>query len=161
VAEIGPYIVLKWNRKSGTASSCMWFPPYFYFRFGCISVNWASFIAVSGRWLQVTVRHMLRDNSSVYPVLCVCNVGVLRPNGWVDQDATSYGGRPRPRRHCVRWGPSSPTERGTAVLPHSLAHVYCGQMVARLNNGAELLLYSSRQRSLYFTMCVKTPLTRG
>ena len=23
-------------------------------------------------------------------------------------DATSYRGRPRPRRHCVRWGPSSP-----------------------------------------------------
>ena len=27
----------------------------------------------------------------------------------MNQDATSYGGRPRPRRHCVfRWGPSSP-----------------------------------------------------
>jgi len=26
-----------------------------------------------------------------------------------------YGGRPRPRPHCVRWGPSSPTERGTAA----------------------------------------------
>ena len=33
---------------------------------------------------------------------------VLGPNGWMDQDATWYGGRPRPRRHCVRWGPSSP-----------------------------------------------------
>jgi len=27
---------------------------------------------------------------------------------WMDQDATWYGGRPRPRPHCVRWGPSSP-----------------------------------------------------
>ena len=25
----------------------------------------------------------------------------------MDQDATRYGGRPRPRRQCVRWGPSS------------------------------------------------------
>jgi len=32
---------------------------------------------------------------------------LLRPNGCMDQDATLYGGRPRPRRHCVRWGPSS------------------------------------------------------
>ena len=40
-----------------------------------------------------------------------CNVGVLWPNGWVDQDATWYGDRPRHRRHCVRWGPSSPKER--------------------------------------------------
>jgi len=33
---------------------------------------------------------------------------LLWPNGWMDQDATWYGGRPRPRRHCARWGPSSP-----------------------------------------------------
>jgi len=32
----------------------------------------------------------------------------LWPNGWMDQDATWYGGRPRPRRHCVRWGPAPP-----------------------------------------------------
>jgi len=28
----------------------------------------------------------------------------LRPNGCMDQDVTWYGGGPRPRRHCVRWG---------------------------------------------------------
>jgi len=48
--------------------------------------------------------------------LCVCNVGVLWPNGWTDQDATWYGDRPRARPHCVRWGPSSRTETGTAAL---------------------------------------------
>jgi len=26
---------------------------------------------------------------------------LLQPNGWMDQDATWYGGRPRPRRLCV------------------------------------------------------------
>ena len=30
------------------------------------------------------------------------------PNGWMDYDATWYAGRPRLKRHCVRWGPSSP-----------------------------------------------------
>ena len=39
----------------------------------------------------------------VLSVLSVCNVGILWPNGWMDQDATWYRGRPRPRRHCVRW----------------------------------------------------------
>jgi len=29
------------------------------------------------------------------------------PNGWMDQDATWYGGRPWPKPHYVRWGPSS------------------------------------------------------
>ena len=27
----------------------------------------------------------------------------LWPNGWVDHGVTSFGGSPRPRRHCVRW----------------------------------------------------------
>ena len=45
-------------------------------------------------------------------VLCpVCDVGVLWPNGWMDQDATWCGCRTRPRRHCVRWRPSSPQKR--------------------------------------------------
>ena len=42
---------------------------------------------------------------------------LLWPNGWIDQDATWYGGMPRPRPHCVRWGLSSPMERGTAAPP--------------------------------------------
>jgi len=29
-------------------------------------------------------------------------------DGWTDQDETCHAGRPRPRPHCVRWGPSSP-----------------------------------------------------
>jgi len=30
----------------------------------------------------------------------------------MDQDATWYGGRLRRRRHCVKWGPSSPLKKG-------------------------------------------------
>ena len=30
-------------------------------------------------------------------------LSVLWPNGWMDQDATWYGDRPRSRRHPVRW----------------------------------------------------------
>jgi len=41
-------------------------------------------------------------------VLSVCDVVELSPNGLMDQDATWYGGRPRPRRRCVRWASSSP-----------------------------------------------------
>ena len=35
------------------------------------------------------------------------------PNGWMDYDATWYGGRPHPRRYCVRWRPKK-NRRGTA-----------------------------------------------
>ena len=45
---------------------------------------------------------------------------VLSPNGWMDQGATCYGGRPWPRPHCViRWGPRSPSQKsGTASRPN-------------------------------------------
>ena len=49
---------------------------------------------------------------------------VLWPNGCMDQDATWYGGRPRPWPHCVRWGPSSSPK---GAHPQFSAHVCCGQ----------------------------------
>jgi len=48
-------------------------------------------------------------------VLSVCDVDVLWPNGWMDQDETWHGGRSRPRPHCFRWGTQLPlSRRGTA-----------------------------------------------
>jgi len=46
-----------------------------------------------------------KKGHSPRPIFCPC---LLWPNGWMDQDATWYGGKPRPRRRCVRWGRSSP-----------------------------------------------------
>ena len=54
---------------------------------------------------------------------------LLCPNGWIDQDATWYGGRPQPRRLCVRWGPS-PSPKGVEAPLQFSAHVYCGQTAA-------------------------------
>jgi len=36
---------------------------------------------------------------------------LLWPNGWMDQDVAWYGCRPRPRPHCVGWGPAFPEKR--------------------------------------------------
>jgi len=42
---------------------------------------------------------------------------LLRPNGCMDQDVTWYGGRPRPKRLCVRWEPrSSLPKRGSLPI---------------------------------------------
>jgi len=62
----------------------------------------------------------------------VLDVDPAAPSPKMDQDATWCGGRPRPRRHCVRWDPASHTERGTAAA-HFSAHVYCRQTVAHLS----------------------------
>jgi len=40
---------------------------------------------------------------------------LLWPNGWMHQDATWYGGRRRPRRLCVWWGPS-PQKHGHSPI---------------------------------------------
>jgi len=68
------------------------------------------------------------------PIFCAC---LLWPNGWMDQDATWYGSRPRPRPHC-QMGTQLPQK---GVQHHQLfGHVYCGQTVAHFNNTAELEL---------------------
>jgi len=47
------------------------------------------------------------------------------PNGWMDQHATWQADRPWPKRHCVRWRPSSPSPKGGRAP--NFRPVYCGQ----------------------------------
>jgi len=42
---------------------------------------------------------------------------LLRPNGWMDQDATWYEGRPQPWPHWVRWGLVPRPKRGHSPPP--------------------------------------------
>jgi len=60
----------------------------------------------------------------VQPLPPIFGPRLLWPNGCIDQDATWYGGSPRPWRLCVRWGPSSP-KRGQ--ISQFSTYVYCGQ----------------------------------
>jgi len=58
-------------------------------------------------------RYALCYQLSVLSVCHVCGVCVLWSNGWIDQDETNWhGGRPRSRPHCVRWRPSSSSQKG-------------------------------------------------
>ena len=50
---------------------------------------------------------------------------LLWPSGCMDQDAAWQGGRCRPTRHCVRWGPSSPPLKGHSSQFSAI--VRCGQ----------------------------------
>jgi len=79
--------------------------------------------------LQVTVPYVTGPVS----VLSVCKVGVLYCGqtvvGIKMPLGIEVGLGPGEWRHCVRWGPSSPTETGTAG-PHFSAHVCYGKTVA-------------------------------
>jgi len=57
------------------------------------------------------------------PILSPC---LLWPNGWMDEDATWYGGRPRPKLDCARWGRSPPPKKQEAQ-PQFSTHVCYGQ----------------------------------
>ena len=82
------------------------------------------------RPLQVTIRPMPRDRYPICPVcLSVCNIGLLWPSGWMDQYATWYGGRPRPRPHCVRWRPQLPNRKRHSSPSFRLMSI----LVKRLN----------------------------
>jgi len=62
----------------------------------------------------------------------------VAPNGWMDQDATWYGGRPRPRQNCVRWGPSSP-QKG-----HTSSPLFCPCRLWPYSRPSQLLLGSCK-----------------
>jgi len=66
---------------------------------------------------------------------------LLCPNDWIDQGATSYGGRPRPNRHHVRWGPSSPSQKGGSAL-----NFWSMSIVAKRLHGSICHLYGARPR---------------
>jgi len=86
------------------------------------SVYYTVFQKCSHFWATVCKMVCLCYQTVVCPVslscLSVCNVGVLWPNGWMDQDETWHGGWPRPRLHCVRWGASRLPKRGTTPSPN-------------------------------------------
>jgi len=63
-----------------------------------------------------TPGHILLDGD---PAPLFWPIILLWRNGCIYQDTTWYGGRPQPRRHCVRWGPSSTLpKRGQSPLPN-------------------------------------------
>jgi len=89
---------------------------------------------------------------------------LLRPNGCRDQDATWYGGRPRPRRHCVRWGPSSPlTKKGQSPYLQFSAHVQCSQTAGwiKMPLGTEVGLSPARPYCVIWGPKLPPPKKRG
>jgi len=75
-------------------------------------------ITLHNFWATIskTVHPILSDRCPFCPV---CNICLLWPTGWTDQDETWHAGRPRPQPHCVRWGPSSPQRKGAQQPPRS------------------------------------------
>ena len=55
-----------------------------------------------------------KKGHSHHPIFGPC---LLWPNGWMDRDATCYGGKPRPRRRCVKWGRAPPPMKGAQQPP--------------------------------------------
>jgi len=73
---------------------------------------------------------MLSDRClSVCQCVClsVCDVGVLWPNGWMDQDETWQAGRPRPWHIVLDGDPAPPLKKGGRAFPQFSTHVCCGQ----------------------------------
>ena len=87
----------------------------------------------------------VRQLSAVCPV---CNVGVLWPNAWMNQYVTWYGGRPRPRRHCVR----SPTCWVMSVVAKRSP---MSELLIMMYNSVFLCTYFSFKPLRYPGQCIK------
>ena len=91
-------------------------------------------MSIVAKWLDASRCHLVRRSGSAHPpppekkrhspkILCPC---LLWQNGWMDQDDTSYGGRPMLRPHCVKWRPSSILQ-GAQPPSRFSAHVCCAK----------------------------------
>ena len=77
------------------------------------------------------------EHTHHHPVFGPC---LFWPNGWMDEDATWYGSRSRPRPHCIRRGPTSarnghraPPSFRPMFIVATVAHLsYCWAVVAQL-----------------------------
>ena len=74
-------------------------------------------------------RFALGYRTVVLSVCPVCDVGVLWPNGWTDQDETWHAGRSRPGQIVLDGDPAPTPPEGHSPLQFS-AHIYCAQMSA-------------------------------
>jgi len=72
-------------------------------------------------------------------VLSVCNVGALRPNGWMDQDETWHGApEPRPLPH---WPGDTAPPPPQGHNPQFSAHSCCGQMAGWIKMPLGTMVY--------------------
>jgi len=65
--------------------------------------------------------HIVLDGDLAPPSMCTpptIGACALWPNGWMEQDATCYGGRSRPWPHCIRWEPMAAPPKRTQPLPN-------------------------------------------
>jgi len=94
-------------------------------------------------WVPPHFQHLLSAELSIGPqTFSRCK------NGWMDQNATWYGGKPQPRRRCVRWRRSSPPLKG--AQPPVFGSCLLWQN-GWMDEGATL--YGSRPRPAQATLC--------
>jgi len=130
------HVVKNWDcpGKSGTDGHLRTAAPNFRPIYCSQTAGWIMMPLDTEVWPRPR-RHCVRwgpsspSPKSQYPLLF--GPCLFWPSGWMDHDATWYGGRSRPRRHCIRWGHSCPRKGYSSPL--FSAHVYCGQTVAHLS----------------------------
>jgi len=115
----------------------MWFPPYFYFRFGPKAL--AGVVYRCRFWATVTsitVRPLPRDHSPLSPVSPLLSVALVycgQTVGWIRMPLgmeVGFG----PGDVVLDGNPAPPRKGAQQLAPHFSGHVYCGQMVAHVSN---------------------------
>jgi len=102
---------------------------------------WCGQPSDQGRLRNRTDQTVVCLSCPVLSCLSVCNIGVLWPKGWMDQDETWHVGRPRSWPHCVRCRASSPQKGG-----HSPPNFRPMSIVAKRLDRSDTTYYEGRPR---------------
>jgi len=102
-----------------------------------LNLNLADFWATVCKTVRLCYQTVVLSVCPILSCLSVCDFGMLRPNGWMDQYETWHGGWPWLQPHCVRLGPSCPLfckkNKGAQLPSQFSADVCCGQTVVHLS----------------------------
>jgi len=109
-----------------------WFEARLHGRVGIVPAN---YLQVSHQSLTCTIVSISSSSRC-----CDSQRNDATVTSWMDQDATWYGGRHRPGRHCVRWGPSYRPRKGAPQPPTTLFGPLCSCTAAHLSNCWAILI---------------------
>jgi len=84
--------------------------------FTCVSVSFC-LSSVYRFWATVCKTVCPMPSNRCLSVCPVCDVGVLSPNGWMDQGQTWHGGRPRPGHIVLDGDPAPPHQKEYSPIP--------------------------------------------
>jgi len=111
---------LKTNFGPKSSTTCDFRPRYLRndYKSRKLTTNWPAYGMMTFHFGRPFVKRLALCYRTVVLSAClscrVCDIGILWPNGWMDEDETCHTDRLRQWPQCLRWGPTYSSQKGDA-----------------------------------------------